>query len=511
MSRHLPKTGSFAAAAAIAVAAAVAAALISWKTLGLVSHVSDEIAYTFQARILASGHLRLAEPAVPAALEVQHVIAKDGIWVSMYPPGWPLLLVPGIWLGAPWIVSPLLLLLSVLGVFTLGRELHDERTGLAASALLAVSPFVLLHGAGRMSHLPTLCLAVWCAVFLERAASGATERRGRALIAAGALGGAAWLVRQISATALLLPLVMACLWRLRKDRAGAGGLARLALGAAPAVAVYLAFNAAVFGGPFISGYRVHDPTLRFNGYGGDYAAYPSLFVANAPEYLLALSRCAWGFPWPDLLLLAPLLRPARGREKDALLGAGVMLLVLVFSLYWFYDIVYGGPRLVFEAMGFLAILAARGVLEAASWAGPLAWRVSPSVRGAVAGAAAAALLTWPAAARLPGLLRYHALAYQGAAAGTPAGASAAGVGPDAIVFVSGRSFAYGTFFEANSVPAASSRRIFVRDIAEIHEPALVAWPRPEVWQVEIRMEPVPGPNVYEDAFVVAGVEWHRVH
>jgi len=40
------------------------------------------------------------------------------------------------------------------------------------------------------------------------------------------------------------------------------------------------------------------------------------FARNLPWYVTNLNRRLWGFPWPDLLLLLPLLVPRPGRRRD---------------------------------------------------------------------------------------------------------------------------------------------------------------------------------------------------
>ncbi len=52
----------------IGAAAALTSVLIAWRTFDLIPHVSDEIAYDFQARIFASGRLALTppEPVLPS-------------------------------------------------------------------------------------------------------------------------------------------------------------------------------------------------------------------------------------------------------------------------------------------------------------------------------------------------------------------------------------------------------------------------------------------------------------
>lgn len=66
----------------------------------------------------------------------------------MYPPGWPALLTPGVWLGAPWLVNPLLGADLAVATGALGRELVDEQTGRVASLLALTSPFVVFLAPG---------------------------------------------------------------------------------------------------------------------------------------------------------------------------------------------------------------------------------------------------------------------------------------------------------------------------------------------------------------------------
>ena len=53
---------------AIAALGVVLARLIEWKALGDVPHVMDEVAYAFQARTMAGGHLSMPV-ALPRAAE----------------------------------------------------------------------------------------------------------------------------------------------------------------------------------------------------------------------------------------------------------------------------------------------------------------------------------------------------------------------------------------------------------------------------------------------------------
>src|SRR5205823_14948057 len=76
-----------------------------------IPHVPDELAYIFEARLLASGHLAAPPPPVEAAFQwsnPQPVAVNHGKWATIYPIGHPLALAVGIKLGAMWLVTPFL-------------------------------------------------------------------------------------------------------------------------------------------------------------------------------------------------------------------------------------------------------------------------------------------------------------------------------------------------------------------------------------------------------------------
>src|SRR5262252_7196719 len=81
------------------IATAVEIAVV-WGSLSAVPTVHDEAAYLLQARIFASGHWTAPAPPLPEFFEQYHVLVTP-VLAGKYPPGHSLVLVPGIWLGAP--------------------------------------------------------------------------------------------------------------------------------------------------------------------------------------------------------------------------------------------------------------------------------------------------------------------------------------------------------------------------------------------------------------------------
>jgi dolichyl-phosphate-mannose-protein mannosyltransferase len=144
----------------------VLAATLSFYSYGAHPHISDEISYLYQARYFETGMLSMPAPPVPAAFKLYLMNYEDARWYSIFPPGWPLALMIGVWAGVPWLVNPLLAGLNVLGISILLRELYDRRTARIVVVLLCFSPWFVFMGINFMSHTFTLTAALAAALAL---------------------------------------------------------------------------------------------------------------------------------------------------------------------------------------------------------------------------------------------------------------------------------------------------------------------------------------------------------
>jgi hypothetical protein len=503
------------ALALLALAATTTAATISTVALERVPHVTDEIAYAWQGRMFAAGQLSLAPPPQPVLFALENVVANGNVWASSYPPGWPLLLALGWLVDLPWLVGPLMLGAAVLGAWALGATLYDRRTAWLGAIALATSPFALVMGASWMAHAPALAIGTWCLVCLATARRSGTTSRFLHLTA-GFLGGLAFATRPFTALTLLAPGVI---WTVTGESGARGRLriiGMLGLGAAPWVAIFLGYHFLVFGDPFTTGYQAKD-ALQYGSIEAMALPLPDVLGTGVGWYLGALNRHLWGFPWPDLLLLAPLLpslwRRHRFRGADLLLLATAISLVGAHCLYFYRDVVYAGPRFAFEALAPLSLLLARSLLAldqlVSSWlqrfAGP---RRAPSLRRPLLVAAAAALLVFPLGRELPRQIVDHSQWYFAVSPEPLRKMEAAGVGPRALVFVGGSPYVYAAFFLANRLPPESGDRVFVRDFPPLRRAAITYYPRPEIWRVEVTVEqPFPGrPELIQPT----GIHWQRL-
>ncbi len=110
-----------------------------WGSLRPPAVISDESAYLLQAEIFASGHWTAPPPPLPEFFEQMHVLVTP-VFASKYPPGHSLLLVPGVWIGLPALISILLTGVAAALVFALARRVAGPWVGLATWLLWTTAP-----------------------------------------------------------------------------------------------------------------------------------------------------------------------------------------------------------------------------------------------------------------------------------------------------------------------------------------------------------------------------------
>lgn len=133
-------------------------ALISQRVFERLPHLEDEVAYLYQAKTYAGGHLVIESPQPRRAYWQPFVVdySPTGQRFSKYTPGWPALLMLGVWMGQPWVINAFLSGLTIALVYRLGQEIFSADAGLIAAALTAFSPMALLLNATLMGHTAAL-------------------------------------------------------------------------------------------------------------------------------------------------------------------------------------------------------------------------------------------------------------------------------------------------------------------------------------------------------------------
>lgn len=384
---------------------------IAGNILERIPHVQDSITYLFQAQILARGKLSANAPPLPGFFEHEFLLVRNGRWFGHYPPGFPAILVVGVWLGQPWLINPLLAALTVPLLYWLGKGLYGRVTGLLAIVLAQVSPFFLFMSGSMMAHPAEL---FWLTLFMASWVHALkTENQRRWALLAGVGLGMVFLTRQITVIAVGLPFLLATGigslkisgWRLNQSPASRPHLlipslkkaGWLLLTAVPLCGLLFLHQYALTGHP------LDDPRLllrpydrpgfgstvgpNFNAFQlsqlGDQMAVDWYTDPTQPPRGHSLARGIYNdeqnwralevdlFGWLPFLTLAfvwlafLLQRPSL---NDIALLATIASVLVVYLFFWADGIMYG-PRYFYGALPAFFLLTARGMQAAANWIG----------------------------------------------------------------------------------------------------------------------------------------------
>ena len=333
-------------------------------------HIFDASAYLFAAKMYALGHLSVPVPVAIDRFPGPFMIQFNGQWFGQYEPGTALTLVPGIWLGVPWLVEPLLGTLALFGIGLIAARLYNRQVATLAVLLGVLSPFYTYLAASYLSHTIALFYLVWGMWALLRFASGKATWY---IVLAAALFGMAGLTRDLVAllfVAIILPGVLLLSWHsVRKEwqRWIVGGAFFLAVGLF-FLGISLGFNALLTGNLFVTPRSLFFAGDHW-GFGQGVGFYGQHTLAagfvNLDELLTILAIDLFG--WPFYLSFAFLVMPfltRRAVNADWLLLIGATVMTGAYVGY-FYHGIYLGPRYLFETLPFLLILTSRGIMTLA--------------------------------------------------------------------------------------------------------------------------------------------------
>ncbi|MBI1788129.1 MAG: glycosyltransferase family 39 protein, partial [Acidobacteria bacterium] len=221
------------------------AAVLSYFSYERHPHIPDEVVYIYHARYLAAGMLSMPAPPDLDAFHLNLMNYEKDRWFCPVPPGWPFLLAVGEFLGAGWLVNPILGGLVVLLAYLLLREIAPRRTARLAVLLLCLSPWHLFMSMNFMTHNFTLLCALVAAWAVARSRRGGGARWAWL---AGCATGVGSLIRPLDG---LIAGAIVGLWALGLGarRLTLPSLAAFAAGAALVGAAVLPYNRLLTGDP----------------------------------------------------------------------------------------------------------------------------------------------------------------------------------------------------------------------------------------------------------------------
>jgi len=342
---------------------------LSWILYEGTPVLDDDVSALFQARIFLSGRLTVPAPA-PAEFFSQFAIISGthGVdWLcSMYPFGHPLVLLPGVAVGASWLIMPLFAAGACVMAAALGRALFSERTARFAALACLASPMFAELGSTHLNHAPTafgVLLAAWSVLACLGLRRDAPPPAGPRALLHGLLAGVgislAFLCRPADAAASGLVIGLLVLARFRRAWDARRSLLAAAAVLACAVVAHLAWTQIQTGDWRVPGHEF----CMMNGM-GRYGFTPFFGPRKAffHAHLRTMELGAKATGWPVAVFfpaLLPLFSPSRRKRALWLWAFPAALSALYFFFFW-YEHCYPA-RYLFVAVPPLLILAAEGV------------------------------------------------------------------------------------------------------------------------------------------------------
>jgi len=367
----LPRRISRGGLLAIAGASVVVAAWILAVQLGGRALVDDEPTYAYQAKLLAQG--RLADPTAPSWVEEPFTVRSRLGATGKYLFGEPLVQVPGVLVGFPGLAHLALLGLTLwLWYRQLERQVSAEVAGWA-TALLAISPLLVITTGTGMSHSASLFCVALAGYGLSRL-DGPRPWAG-ALLLGTALGFALTVRPQV---ALPAGAVLGAIggWRLLRQRRWAALSLLLAAGGVW-IGLVLAYDAALTGSPWRLPWNLV-PIPEHYGFGRVFANMDYFHTPwNSVENLVssAIRFNGWWLGWPGSLALVGVWWKL-GRPRAALWPwLAVAAAIVAFHLpYYSPGVSDTGPVYYLELLLPASLLGAQALLAAlARWRAFAAW------------------------------------------------------------------------------------------------------------------------------------------
>ncbi len=353
------------AVGALAGGLALAVALGIYR--GLLTNV-DEMTSLIHARYLAAGLLGGPVTDAAEAWLVPNMLVVDAGWISQYPPGHLGVLAAFSRFGAWWAAGPLSFAVMVGFSAAAFERLLPGRRRVAvrvAALLLAVSPFALLLAGGALSHLSAgaaAAVALYCALRAGRGGWGWA-------FAAGLAVGAMVLARPWTGLLLGPALTLGVWWARGGVWAVVRALGPWVAGGIPFAVVLLAYNDALFGGPFTLGYEVlYGPAHRLGFHADPWSSPYGLLeaIGYTASDVVQFGTALLETPVSLTVLAGAYLLLARRLDPGvAVVAAWAVLPVLGNALYWFHQ-----PRMLFEAAPAFLLLAVLGVAVLLERSGP---------------------------------------------------------------------------------------------------------------------------------------------
>jgi hypothetical protein len=330
--------------------------LVAFRTLESFPNSSDEYAYLYQARTLSEGKLWEASHELHDFFYFNHIASKDGIAVSRFPPGWPLILAGGYYIGLnPIFVNPILGGLLLIVFFAFVNRYYNPRIALWSLIALALSSFFIFNSASFFSHtscaLFVLCFVYGCYLYFEKP-------KPHYLLLAGFCLALVAITRYFTAILVFIPFFF---FFIRNCKLGCfKAFFWLGVGASPCIAFLFWYNYSITGNALlpVTMWAYNDEGLGFvRGH----------TVLKGIEHIVRwlgmfLYWCSPAILVFYFLALADKISNSNARWTHP---QDYLFLILLAGYFFYYQIGGNqyGPRFLFEALPFVIVFVVTNVLH----------------------------------------------------------------------------------------------------------------------------------------------------
>jgi hypothetical protein len=317
---------------------------------------SDEYVYLYQAETLSRGKLWESAHALPDFFYFNHIAQKEGVSVGRFPPGWPAILSVAFFLNIPpFVVNPVLGLISLILFYLLAVKLYGQRIALWALPALALTSFYIFNSASFFSHSSSLLCALLFVYGVYRYREN--EKRGYLLLAGFALG-ILMTIRYYTALLVFLPFFFFLFNQYRLKSVAV--FFWIGLGSLPCVAAGFWYNYSITGNPLlpVTMWAYSDEALGF---------VKGHTVQKGIEHVIRwmIMFLYWCSPAVLALYFVFLWKKIRHSTERVAHPEDYIFIVLLAGYFFYYEIGGNqyGPRFFFEALPFIVLLVVSRVMN----------------------------------------------------------------------------------------------------------------------------------------------------
>ena len=334
----------------------IATLWVGKNTLEHFPNSSDEYAYLFQAEMFSRGKLWERAHDLPGFFYHNNIPQHDGILVSRFPPGWPLILSSSFEVGiAPHLLNPILGLVTLVVFYFFARRYFGESVAVWGLFILALSGFFIFNAASFFSHVSCALVTL---LFVFNVYLYKEKNQFVYGILAGFFIGVVVVIRYYTAVLIFLPFLVYFLFQYRI------GAIRLflwmAVGGVPCLLYLFWYNYSITGNAFI-------PVTMW--------AYPNeqLGFVRGHTFMKGLQHVIrwilmflyWASPGLLVLYLVFLWRKIKTPAQRLVHPEDYAFLTLIAGYFFYYEIGGNqyGPRFLFEALPFVVLFVVNKVLQ----------------------------------------------------------------------------------------------------------------------------------------------------